>query len=444
MPVVGGGVHRRSLTDISSLISPSQAPAGKRSSGYPASADRLGPVGVTPLEETMDMLKSSESGSRRFDRTQLFIHTCARGLGRSWPLLGVKDGSVWWRAALLAGFSCLAVNRPAAAQPRETWEAPCPIVRQLAFSPDGKTVAVLNVDLISDGVTLLDAGTGKPTATLKSDQTRAGLLIVFTPDGERLVVVGERPLTNEEQKRGQTTALSTKVWNLAEKKVALTIDFPPGEGSNDWVVSDGKVLIVPFGEKNAGASIYSVATGKEIGSIDCPKGGCCLALSPDAKTLAVGYRNGSIALCDLEKREVRLTIQAPDKLVNLLAFSPDGGTLASNSSGGSSFNSKADLWDVDSAKRKGALDFGGDFFRQILYSPDGKSIAVAAVGKMLPLWDVAAGGARADFGDEDNPVNLFCVAFSPDGKTLVAAGIGKKIQVWDVPQEKPKGLRQHP
>jgi RNA polymerase sigma factor (sigma-70 family) len=86
--------------------------------------------------------------------------------------------------------------------------------------------------------------------------------------------------------------------------------------------------------------------------------------------------------------------------------------------------------------RLGTIRFRhGLYTRQVVFSPDGKSVVCAGGRRGVCLWDVATGRERRHFGED---TGVFTVAFSPDGKTA-AAGLGRAarrgsttLALWDV------------
>ncbi len=106
--------------------------------------------------------------------------------------------------------------------------------------------------------------------------------------------------------------------------------------------------------------------------------------------------------------------------VSALAFSPDGKALLATAGDG------VVTWDPATGKelRRIAPPAGQRF--QAAVAPDGTF--VTAVGSTLALRDGATGRLTREFGNA--PYRNLC--FSPDGKTLAATGFGTTVETWDV------------
>lgn len=125
--------------------------------------------------------------------------------------------------------------------------------------------------------------------------------------------------------------------------------------------------------------------------------------------------------------------------VNDVVFSPDGRTLASAGADG-----RIILWDTRARRA-----FPGPLVRQptqvssLDFSPDGRLLASGSVEGTVTIWDVqkrvASASARVHHSEGET-----LVAFSPDGRQLASAGADEAVCVWDVPSYQPAAILASP
>src|ERR1022692_694568 len=124
-----------------------------------------------------------------------------------------------------------------------------------------------------------------------------------------------------------------------------------------------------------------------------------------------------------------------------VAFSPDGGTLAT---GG---DNTIRLWEVATGKEVFSSTGHHSIVTAVALSPDGKIVASASEDRTIRLWETVTGKElRQLHGPEDlftldlldfkfRPVLediAESLAYSPDGKTLASGDRGTNIGLWDV------------
>lgn len=340
-------------------------------------------------------------------------------------------GVVW---LVLAGVSSLLAQEPSCLQ--HTLIGHDKMIFHVAFSPDGRTLASGS----PQKARLWDVATGKNTATL--DDAGFVCSVAFSQDGRLLA------LSTAYGEQG-----TVKLWDVATRKntaILKTYNF----GSFMTFGLDGKTLLwadnmvydpdsktwveprqTTIKRWDIGAdkntSICSICKSEEGFRMVV-----ALAFSPDGKTLAARDDKGIIEIWNMTTGKNTATLfdntgSGPFSV----AFSPDGKTIAS---GGADKTIK--FWDVITGKDTAATLRGhsAEVF-SVAFSPDGKTLASCGYEKTVKLWDVATGKNIANLDTGSIAVN--CVVFSPDGKTLASAGHDGTIKLWNVAmlEKGPKG-----
>jgi WD40 repeat protein len=169
-----------------------------------------------------------------------------------------------------------------------------------------------------------------------------------------------------------------------------------------------------------------------------------VAVSPDGKTVAAS-RGNQIHIYDGKKGDyiktlVDSTLKTPDgkeakaahiSLVESMAFSPDGKTLASGSF------QELTLWDAEKYEPKQRISGFADKVTCIAYSADGKFFATGGGAPTedgeIKVFD-AAGKLVTEIKNGHSDT-VFAVAFSPDGKLLATGAADKFVKVFELPKE---------
>jgi WD40 repeat protein len=241
--------------------------------------------------------------------------------------------------------------------------------RCLAFSPDGNTLAVGNVDgtvsfwNLNSGTTEASLDAGSDMVTALAFSTEGTFLATASADSRVLLwdVAGHRLRTSWEGHHGPATAL---VFSPDGRHVA--------SGSEDptvrlWAV-DGQHPPVTL----QGHTDITLA----------------LAFSPDSRMLASSslgdYR---IRLWDVETGKSRKSLIANATpgaaTITCLAFTPDGTLMSGNEHGTVSF------WNLATHRQKTRLNAHQGWVKSFALSADGKTLATGGNDGFVKIWNMA-------------------------------------------------------
>jgi WD40 repeat protein len=284
-------------------------------------------------------------------------------------------------------------------------------VRAVAFSPDGTLFASGSND---NTVKIWDVASRRELRTLTGHGDHV-LAIQFSRDGRLLASLGYDK--------------SVRIWEVQTGQARSTINVENGTFLAIAFTADGKTLLTANGTDSGGSGdhlirCWDLASGKVLRTLDPGEVMNALAISRDGNTLAMGSLSGAIKVWDLAANKERLSLTGHTDEVQSLDLSADGTTLASGSKDGT-----ARLWDLGTGKPPRILKHR-DIVTAVAFSPDGKTLATGGWDHAVHLWDVANGTeTRALRGHKEI---VWGVAFAPDGKTLASSSSDKALKLWDV------------
>ena len=369
----------------------------------------------------------------------------------------------------------------AAIRPLQRSGVDCFVAR---FSPDGLMVAAAD----GSSLRLWDAATGQLVRELSAGDKSRVYSLAFSPTDSRLLAVGYGDRTgtvlsgrsDSTDSRllavgygGQAHISHVALWDI---DAGIELARLPGATDlpnfrldvNSGVVGalafspDGKYLVAGFGSLNMinptnspnPLKVWEVATRRLVRRLNRHTGYCVsLDFSADGTRLASGSRDGSAIIWSTDTWKATQTLRNPDPgtvysggetgMVDDVAFSPDGKTLAMASREGNVL-----LWDVATGKLLETLKGHSSSVSALVFSPDGRTLASGSVDQTVRLWNV---DTRQELMQLDSGSielgRVQSLAFSPDGQHLLTGGRGSTAFwstapiVWNDPHRAAARLR---
>ncbi|CAL9639376.1 nSTAND1 domain-containing NTPase [Streptomyces sp. enrichment culture] len=278
-------------------------------------------------------------------------------------------------------------------------------VNSVRFSPDGRLVAASSND--SPAVVLWDARTRRRLATLDGHR-RPVQSVLFSPDGRTLATSSYIDGT-------------TRLWSVRRHEQLASIAAGAG-----WTVfsPDGRTLVTG-GFQSSSVQLVDVRTRRRLGTLDAVnKMVHSVTFSPDGSTLAMASGDGKLRLWEVSRRRLTATLVGHTDTAQSVSFTPDGKTLVS-----SGRDSAVRLWDARTHRRLATLTGHTGIVWSAVVSPDGKTLATFGDDRTIRLWDIESHRQLALYTGHTSPVNS--ALFSPDGNTLVTSSSDLTVRLWD-------------
>ncbi|WP_092607059.1 DUF4082 domain-containing protein, partial [Raineyella antarctica] len=282
---------------------------------------------------------------------------------------------------------------------------PAPPVNAMAYSPDGKLLAVGTQD---SRVLLYDPSSGALLRTLDSASTQPVTSLAFDPQGQ-VLAVGSRDST-------------ITLWNPATGEQSRVLTGHEAAVRAVAFSPDGRTLV--SGGEDSRVLLWNLGSGRAEAAITGIRDFVtAVATSPDGKRIAVASKDARIYLYDAASRAQQRTMSGHSAEITSIAFSADGTSLVSASA-----DSTAKLWDVGAGVERRAFKGHTGALTGVGFALKGRAIVTSGEDGTVRVWNPVSGAEIGVLRNQQVPVRA--VAVSPDGTSIAGGRRDGQVRTW--------------
>lgn len=294
-------------------------------------------------------------------------------------------------------------------------------VRGLAWSPDGKMLAVGAVGVVQ----FWEAATGRQIASLRLPATDTqAYQLAWSPDGMLLASGDDNN--------------AVRVWDVQKRAVQQVLRGPSSVVLSLAWSPDGARLAA--GSDSDTVQIWERATWAHPLLLSGPgtpgryragryrEGVYGVAWSPDGKRLVAGRYDGFVRVWNVDSGQLLQTL-VPSNQPNGASWAPGGHVFATSSDDGT-----VQVWDAQTYTNVQTLQAvdqeGASWAYAIPWSPDGSLLAVSRDVAIVQVYEVASGKELAVLHGHNE--SIWTAAWSPDSLRLASGSDDGTVCLWGV------------
>ena len=296
------------------------------------------------------------------------------------------------------------------------------VLRSVAIAPDNAVLASVAGNTEDFNIYLWDVVSGEVVGIL-SGHSDIVWDVAFSPDGKTLASV--------------SSDNTTKIWDWDSGELLKSLDFPAQVVSVSFS-PDGQVLAVggvdePQNEvRNAAIWTFSVGSWDPLIKFSEYSNIIAMAYSPDGSTLVGGGTSRNVQAWRANDGAPLFALVHTYQ-VGDAAISPDGSTLATATCE-TMVNTECTeggvwLWNLSTGRMIKQLAGFPSLVTRVAYSPDGSFLIAGAQTGLLRVY------ATSDYEprfESTSPGGVEALTFSPDGRLLATGGANGEVHLWKV------------
>lgn len=357
-----------------------------------------------------DEPQKAVTAERRWNRGDIRVRETLELPGKAWSLAFSPDGSLLAAGTLPdvgPGPAWIVVWETATWKQKTSIKIERMRIQHVVFAPSGREVVAAGID--ESRLIVIDIASGK-VRDLVRDEMSGGLQSkpAFSPDGRFMIVATQQEGVTIWQVENWLKVQD--VYGFRDRMIDLSVD-----PSQPWSGIDGRIkvldgsgivwkispvaamphaTVIPPGSSYIGPPLFG---GRRVRGVEPSWTAKNLAAAPDGRSVAFASlredQSASIDVYDVRdanqwSRKARIDLGDKDDQVNKfgglysLAFTPDGLALVAGCS-----DKRIRAWDVETAKELPTLDGHDGTIMELVFSPDGSTMASAGnQDRTVKVW----------------------------------------------------------